>query len=103
MKAKLAALLAGIILGGTGTGLAVTSGAIPRGHGTKFVGLPNVLCVNKQLGWAWPSAPKGTVAVWCTTASNSDPDYGVTFTWDKLSVYSPSGQLVYRARMVTPR
>ena len=103
MKGKAAALIAGLILGGTTTGLAVSRYTVPRGGTASFAGLPNLLCVNKLLAFAYPDAPKGSAAVRCITASNDNPDYVVSFTRNRLSVYSPGGQIVYRARMVTPR
>jgi hypothetical protein len=104
MKGKVAMLLAGLVLGSTGTGLAVTMAGryeVPRGYAASFSGMPRVLCLNKRIGEQLGRIPAGTVGVVCITSRTVKPDYEVEFAWDSLSVYSPTNRLVYRTRYRT--
>jgi hypothetical protein len=78
-------------------------GITPRGYASTFTGLPHLICVNKPLAQSSGVVPKGTVAVTCYTNLSSaasplpNSDY-VVFEFNRLSVYSPTDQLVFRAR-----
>src|SRR5438067_1615828 len=103
MKRTIAALAAGVALGGTGTALAVTTGTFKIGHGSAatFTDLPNLFCVNKKISDQIPGMSQaGSVAVICTTSHNSDPDYTAVFEWNRLSVFYPNGHLALRRRLV---
>lgn len=101
MKWKVAMLVAGLALGSAGTGLSLTTLGryqVPRGYGATFVGLPKLLCLNKRLTDAFPAVPQGTVAVLCAQGVGTRPSYTVVFEFNRLSVFSPSNELVFTAR-----
>jgi hypothetical protein len=61
MKGKVATLVAGLVLGSAGTGLAVSSldrYEVPRGYIGSFQGFPWLVCANKTLN----DASMGTAA-----------------------------------------
>jgi hypothetical protein len=101
MKWKVAILLTGMALGSAGTALSVTRVSpyhVPRGYAATFAGLPRLFCLNKPLGEPLAHVPKGTVAVGCLQSTPARPSYDVIFEFNRLSVLSPSGRVVFRAR-----
>src|SRR5262245_869639 len=106
MKRVIAALLAGVVLGGAGTGLAVTSRGryeVPRGYAGTFTGLPQLLCVNKRLSESngkW--APSGTVSGFCPVFPKpgvTTAKFEVFFDWKHVTVIGENGVLILRLRL----
>jgi hypothetical protein len=103
MKGKVVTLIAGAALGTAGTGLALTTlgrYGVPRGYVATFVGVPKLACMNKSLASNAGAVPPGSVGVLCFTNLSKDakPNYWVVFQPDRLSVYSPTDRLAFRAR-----
>ena len=76
-----------------------------HGYGVRFVGLPQLLCVNKSLSDSAVGLRAGSIGVVCITnydANSTDASY-LTLDWNWIKVYTPSGRLVPRAPMVTHR
>lgn len=109
MKSKIAALIVGIVLGSAGTGVAVSGGStpnpVPRGYGVRFVGLPQLLCVNKRLSESAVGLKSGSLGVFCITNYdvNATDAYYLTLDWSWIKVFTPSGRLAFKAPMVTHR
>ena len=105
MKGKVAALAAGVLLGGAGSGLAVTKwqpAPVPRGHIATFVDLPDLECFNKPLNLAIPPvSPAGSVAVGCSANTNLNPSDVVVFTRDNrvFVIRSDTRTVVFRGRI----
>ena len=104
MKGKVACLIAGAILGGAGSALAVRasqSASVPRGQAATFAGLPDLICSNVRPNMGIPPvAPVGSVAVGCSGVVHSTKPWNmVVFTPDNRVTVLRSFKVVFRGNI----